>query len=79
MVHIDSRAVIHPKAELGENVTVAPFAIIGEDVKIGDNTYIGPMYSLINGSQLVKITRFTMELLLAHRHRMLSTQTPKLM
>ena len=42
MVHIDSRAVIHPKAELGENVTVAPFAIIGEDVKIGDNTYIGP-------------------------------------
>lgn len=42
MVNIDSRAVVHPKAELGENVTISPFVIISEDVKIGDNTYIGP-------------------------------------
>lgn len=42
MVNIDSRAVVHPKAELGENVTISPFAIISEDAKIGDNTYIGP-------------------------------------
>jgi len=35
-------AIVHPKAELGNNVTVGPYAIIGEHVVIGDDTWIGP-------------------------------------
>ncbi len=44
--NIDSRAAIDPKAQLGENVTVAPFAVIGPDVCIGDNCVIGPHVNL---------------------------------
>ncbi|MBP5638148.1 MAG: acyl-ACP--UDP-N-acetylglucosamine O-acyltransferase [Victivallales bacterium] len=39
---IDSRAAIAPGAKLGANVTVAPFAVIDNDVVIGDNCSIGP-------------------------------------
>jgi UDP-N-acetylglucosamine acyltransferase len=39
---IDSRAVIDPKAELDEGVTVGPFAVIGAGVRIGKGTSIGP-------------------------------------
>ncbi len=39
---IDTRAVINPKAELAEDVTVGPFSIIGPDVQIDAGTEIGP-------------------------------------
>jgi UDP-N-acetylglucosamine acyltransferase len=42
MVNIHSTAIINPKARLGENVIVSPFAIIHGDVEIGDDTFIGP-------------------------------------
>ena len=42
LIEIDSRAVVHPKAELGDNVVVAPFAIISENVTVGNNSCIGP-------------------------------------
>ncbi len=45
---IDSRAIIHPSAKLGNQVSVGPFSIIGADVEIGDNTWIGP-HVVING------------------------------
>ncbi len=35
-------AIIDPKARLGEGVTVGAYSIIGADVEIGDNTWIGP-------------------------------------
>lgn len=38
---IDSRAVIDPKAELDDGVTVGPFAVIGAGVQIGKGTSIG--------------------------------------
>ena len=37
---IDERAVIHPKAQLGQNVSLGPFAYIGEGVVIGDDCVI---------------------------------------
>lgn len=46
MVH--DNAVIDPKAELDEGVTVGPFAVIGADVKIGKGTIIGP-HAVIQG------------------------------
>jgi len=45
---IDERAVIHPSAKLGEDVSVGPFSVIGADVEIGDRTWIGP-HVVING------------------------------
>lgn len=39
---IDSRAVIEPGAEIGENVTIGPYSIIGGGVSIGDDTWVGP-------------------------------------
>ena len=40
MIH--PSAIIDPKAQLGENVSVGAFSLVGADVVIGDNTWIGP-------------------------------------
>ncbi|MFP5505621.1 MAG: acyl-ACP--UDP-N-acetylglucosamine O-acyltransferase [Gammaproteobacteria bacterium] len=45
---IDPRAVVDPKAELAEGVSVGPYAVIGPDVQIGAGTTIGP-HTVING------------------------------
>jgi UDP-N-acetylglucosamine acyltransferase len=45
---IDPRAVIHPKARIGENVSIGPFTVIGADVEIGDGCWIAP-HVVING------------------------------
>jgi len=39
---IDPRAVISPRAQLAEGVTVGPFAVVGDEVQIGPRTRIGP-------------------------------------
>ena len=39
---ISNLAYIHPKAKLGNNVTIEPFAVIYENTEIGDNCWIGP-------------------------------------
>lgn len=38
MIH--PSAIIHPSADIGENVSIGPFSIIGEDVRIGTGTVI---------------------------------------
>lgn len=40
MNKIHETAIIHPTAKLGDNVSVGPYSIIGENVTIGDNTQI---------------------------------------
>lgn len=45
---IHPTAVVHPKAELGEEVQIGPYAVIGEHVTIGDGTQIGP-HAVIEG------------------------------
>ena len=45
---IHPSAVIHPKAELAENVTVGPFSVIEENVSIDEGTVVGP-HVVING------------------------------
>ncbi|HXG28181.1 MAG TPA: acyl-ACP--UDP-N-acetylglucosamine O-acyltransferase [Nevskiales bacterium] len=45
---IDPRAVVHPEARLGRNVSVGAYSLIGAGVEIGDNTWIGP-HVVING------------------------------
>jgi UDP-N-acetylglucosamine acyltransferase len=45
---IDTRAVISPRAQLGEGVRVGPFAVIGPDVVIGARTTVGA-HAVIEG------------------------------
>ena len=40
MIH--PSAIVHPRAKLGENVSVGAFSLIGEHVEIGSNSRIGP-------------------------------------
>jgi UDP-N-acetylglucosamine acyltransferase len=39
---IDRHAVVDPRAELDERVSVGPFAVVGPEVRIGRGTRIGP-------------------------------------
>ncbi len=39
---IDPRAIVHPTAILAEDITIGPFAIIGEGTRISAKTTIGP-------------------------------------
>lgn len=45
---IDPRAVVHPKAELADDVKVGPFTVIGPEVQIDSGCEIGP-HVVING------------------------------
>ncbi len=51
---IDSRAVIDPKAELDEGVTIGPFAVIGSGVRIGKGTSVGP-HTVIQGRTTIGV------------------------
>ncbi len=48
MNRIHETAIVDPKAELGEGVTVGPYSVIGEHVIIGDGTVIDS-HALIEG------------------------------
>ncbi len=43
---VDPRAVVHPDAKIGENVTIGPLSIIGPEVEIGDGCWIGPQVAI---------------------------------
>ncbi len=45
---IDPRALVSPKALLGEGVSIGPFAVIGPDVVVGDRTSVGA-HAVIEG------------------------------
>lgn len=45
---------IHPKAQLGTNVTVEHFSSVYEDAIIGDNTWIGPNVTIFPGTRIGK-------------------------
>ncbi len=53
-VFIDSLAVVSPKAKLGENVRVSAFAVIEDDVTVGDGTWIGSHAVVATGTHLGK-------------------------
>ncbi len=54
---ISNLAYIHPKAKLGNNVTVEPFAAIYGDVEIGDNCWIGPGAIIMDRTRMGKNNR----------------------
>lgn len=52
--NIDAHAVVSPKAQLGENVSVGPFSVIESDVIVGDGTRIASHTLLANGTRIGK-------------------------
>ncbi len=51
---ISPKAEIDPRAKIGKDVTIFPFAYIEGDVEIGDGCVIFPNVSILNGSRLGK-------------------------
>jgi UDP-N-acetylglucosamine acyltransferase len=49
---IDSRAVVSPKAGLGNDVVVGPFTVIEDDTVIGDGTEIGSSVLIASGARI---------------------------
>jgi UDP-N-acetylglucosamine acyltransferase len=49
---ISNLASVHPKAKIGNNVTIEPFATIYADVEIGDNSWIGPNSVIFSDTKL---------------------------
>lgn len=49
---ISPRAEIDPRAKIGDNCKIFPFAYIEGDVVIGDNCIIFPFTSILNGSRI---------------------------
>ncbi len=54
---ISSLASIHPNAKLGNNVTIDPFAVIHDDVIIGDGTHIMSHAIIMTHSRIGKNCR----------------------
>ena len=54
MSNISDKAYVDPKAKIGNNVTIYPFAYIEGDVVIGDNCVIYPYVSIMNGTRMGK-------------------------
>ena len=51
---IHSTAIVDPRAELGNDVTVGPYAVVGPNATIGDGTSIGPYVVVEGNTQLGK-------------------------
>lgn len=45
-------AVIHPDAQIGENVIIDPFVVIEKDVIIGDNCHLHPHTTVLDGARI---------------------------
>jgi UDP-N-acetylglucosamine acyltransferase len=52
MSNISDKAEISPKAKIGNNVTIYPFAYIEDGVVIGDNCIIYPFSSILRGTTM---------------------------
>jgi UDP-N-acetylglucosamine acyltransferase len=48
MSELDSRAIISPSARLGQNVRVGAFAVVGDEVELGDDCVLEP-HAVVRG------------------------------
>ncbi len=52
MSEVHATALVHPKAELGERVSIGPYAVVHEGVRVGDGCEIGAFSVLHSGVSL---------------------------
>ena len=62
---ISDKAYIDPKAKIGKNVTIYPFAYIEGDVVIGDDCVIYPYASIMNGVRMGRANKVYQNTVLA--------------
>ncbi|MBP6185499.1 MAG: acyl-ACP--UDP-N-acetylglucosamine O-acyltransferase [Saprospiraceae bacterium] len=55
--NITTFSVVHPDAQIAENVTISPFVVIEQDVTIGEGTWIGPHVTIMSGARIGKNCR----------------------
>lgn len=55
---ISNLASIHPKAKIGNNVTIEPFVTVYGDVEIGDDCWIAPNVVIMDGTRIGKNNKF---------------------
>ena len=70
---ISPKAEVSPKAKIGDNCKIYPFAYIEDDVVIGDNCTIYPFVSIMNGTRRVIIIRCSRQPLSLPSHRISTT------
>lgn len=51
---MNHQSYIHPDAQIGKDVTIAPFCYIDKDVVIGDGTWLGPNVTIFQGARIGK-------------------------
>ena len=49
---VDPRAIVSPKAEIGDGVTIGPNTIVEDDVVIGSGTILGANILIANGTRV---------------------------
>ena len=54
MTNIHPTAIVNPKSQIGDSVTVGPFTIIEADVQIGDGTSIASHALIAHGARIGK-------------------------
>ena len=54
---IHSLAVVHPDAQIGNNVGIGPFTSIAKNVVIGEGTWIGPNVTIMDGARIGRSCR----------------------
>ncbi|WP_158261012.1 MULTISPECIES: acyl-ACP--UDP-N-acetylglucosamine O-acyltransferase [Pirellulaceae] len=52
MTQIHPSAIVHPSAEIGENVTIGPFCVVEENTKVGDGCQLNSFVSIKQGTRL---------------------------
>ncbi|MCA9732567.1 MAG: acyl-ACP--UDP-N-acetylglucosamine O-acyltransferase [Deferribacteres bacterium] len=57
MTSLHQTAIVHETAQIGENVTIGPYAVIEEDVIVGDGTTIASHACLTKGTRIGKDCR----------------------
>ena len=53
-MNISPLAVVHPDAQIGEDVIIEPFAVVEKDVVIGDHCHLYPHAVVLNGARIGK-------------------------
>lgn len=64
--HIDQRAVVHPGAQLGNEVTIDPFVVIEEGAVIGDGTHVMPHAFIGAGARIGRDCRIHVGAVVGH-------------
>ena len=58
-MNIHSSAIVHPKANVGEDVVIGPYCVVGEHVTIGDQTELLPHVCIEGHTEIGRCCRIS--------------------